>query len=79
MGEANYTTITSDKSKQTALILCAIGFVGIGGLHDFYLGKIGGGIIKLITANWFVIGTVVDIIKIANGTYKDGAGVPVRK
>ena len=79
MNEANYATITSDKSKQTALILCAIGFVAIGGLHDFYLGKIGGGIIKLITANWFVIGTVVDIIKIANGTYKDGAGVPVRK
>jgi len=79
MGETNYVIITSDKSKQTALILCAIGFVGIGGLHDFYLGRIGGGIIKLITINWFFIGTIVDIIKIANGTYKDGADVPVRK
>jgi len=79
MSEANYVTITSDKSKQTTLILCAIGFVGLGGLHDFYLGRIGGGIIKLITLNWFVIGTIVDIIKIANGTYKDGAGAPVRK
>lgn len=79
MSEANYTAITSDKSKQTALILCAIGFVGVGGLHDFYLGRIGSGIIKLITENWFLIGTIVDIIKIANGTYRDSAGVPVRK
>jgi TM2 domain-containing membrane protein YozV len=77
MSEANYVTVTSDKSKQTALILCAIGFVGLGGLHDFYLGRIGSGIIKLITLNWLIFGTVVDLIKIANGTYKDGAGAPV--
>ncbi len=41
---ANYTTITSDKSKKKALILCACG--GIFGIHDYYLGKIGSGLIK---------------------------------
>lgn len=79
MAEKQYVVQTSDKSKQTTLILCAIGFLGLGGLHDFYLGKVGLGLIKLITLNFFVIGSVVDIIKIANGTYTDGAGVAIRK
>lgn len=73
----NYTTITSDKSKKTALILCAIG--GMFGVHDFYLGKIGAGILKLFTANLFCIGWILDLIKIASGIYKDNAGAPVRK
>lgn len=76
---ANYTTITSDKSKQTAMILCCLGFIAIGGIHDFYLGNIGKGIIKLITCNWFLIGTIVDLIKISTGGYKDNAGAPLRQ
>lgn len=79
MDNSNYVTYTSDKSKDTALILCAIGFLGIGGLHDFYLGRIGMGLLKLITANWFMIGTIIDLIKLGSGTYRDGAGAPVRK
>ncbi len=76
---ADYTTITSDKSKQTALILCLLGFLGIGGIHDFYLGKYGAGIIKLLTANIFGIGTILDLIKISSGGYRDNAGAPLRK
>lgn len=72
-------TTTSHKSKQTTLILCLIGFVGLGGLHDFYVGKIGMGIVKIFTLNFFGIGTVIDLIKIACGTYTDGAGVAIRK
>ena len=72
-------TTTSHKSKQTTLILCLIGFVGLGGLHDFYVGKIGMGIVTLFTLNFFGIGTVIDLIKIAGGTYTDGAGVAIRK
>ena len=72
-------TVTSHKSKQTTLILCCLGFIGLGGLHDFYVGKIGGGIIKLITINWFLIGTIIDLVKIAGGTYTDGAGVAIRQ
>lgn len=76
---ANYTTITSDKNKKTALYLCLLGFLGIGGIHDFYLGKIGSGCIKLITANWFFIGTILDLIKISSGGYLDNSGQPLRK
>lgn len=76
---ANYTTITSDKEKKTAMLLCCLGFVGFGGIHDFYLGKIGSGIIKVCTANWFMIGTIIDLIKISTGSYKDNAGAPLRQ
>ena len=72
-------TTTSHKSKKTTLILCCLGFIGLGGIHDFYVGNIGKGIVKLITLNWFLIGTIVDLIKIASGTYTDGAGEAIRK
>lgn len=76
---ANYTTITSDKSKKTAMLLCCIGFIGIGGIHDFYLGNYGKGIIKLFTINWFMLGTILDLIKITSGGYKDNSGAPLRQ
>ena len=72
-----YVVRTSSKDKKVALILCAL--VGVFGIHDFYLGRIGSGILKLFTANFFVFGWIADIIKIATGTYKDGAGEPLRK
>lgn len=75
--DKKYVVHTSDRSKKTTLILtvCA-GFLGV---HDFYLGRIGMGILKLFTANFFFIGWICDMIKVASGTYKDGAGVPIRK
>lgn len=74
-----YTTIASDKSKKTTIILCCIGFLGVGGLHDFYLGSIKKGLIKIFTINWFLIGTIIDLIKILNGTYLDGSNQPVKR
>lgn len=76
---ANYTTIASDKSKKTALYLCLLGFLGIGGIHDFYLGKIGSGFLKLFTVNWFMFGTVLDLIKISSGGYLDNSGQPLKQ
>lgn len=76
---ANYTTMTSDKKKGTAMKLCCLGFLGAGGIHDFYLGNYGKGIIKICTVNWFMLGTVMDLIKIASGGYKDNAGAPLRQ
>ena len=73
----NYTTITSDKSKKKALKLCLFG--GIIGIHDFYLGNIGKGIIKVFTLNWCLLGWIIDLIKISTGSYKDNANAPLRK
>lgn len=74
---ANYTTLTSDKSKKTALILCAVG--GIFGLHYFYVGKIGKGFLYLFTAGLFVFGWIADLIKISTGGFKDNSGAPLRQ
>lgn len=43
----NYVTQTSDKDKKTALILCACG--GFLGIHQFYVGNIGKGILYIFT------------------------------
>lgn len=76
---SNYTTITSDKSKNTALILCLLGFLGVGGLHDFYVGRYFLGFVKLCTANFLMVGSIIDTIKIASGSYLDNAKAPLRK
>lgn len=74
---ANYTTITSDKKKKTALLCCIFG--GFLGIHQFYVGKIGKGILYLCTAGIFCIGWIIDIIKIATGGFLDNAGAPLRQ
>lgn len=73
----NYTTNTSDKSKSTALLLCI--FLGYFGIHYFYVGRIGMGILFLCTFGLFGIGWIVDIIRIAVGSFRDNVGAPLRK
>lgn len=68
---------TSHKSKTITLVLCIV--FGVMGIHDFYVGKIGMGIIKMLTGNFFLVGYILDIIKICSNNYKDGAGVVIRK
>lgn len=63
------------KSKITALLLCI--FLGGLGVHRFYVGKIGTGILWLLTGGLFGIGTIVDIIMIATGSFKDANDAPL--
>ena len=74
---ANYTTITSDKNKTTALLLCIFG--GVFGLHRFYVGKIGSGFVYLFTGGGLIFGWLIDIVTIATGGFRDNAGAPLRK
>lgn len=73
----NYVTVTSDKSKVVALILCI--FFGVLGIHYFYVGRVGRGLIALFTGNWFGIGWIIDIVVIATGGFKDNAGICLRQ
>ena len=75
---SNYVTNTSDKKRGTAIILCCLGFIGIGGLHYFYVGKWGKGFLYLFTMGLFLIGTVVDLIKLLLGSFRDNVGAPLR-
>lgn len=51
------------KNKIVALILCI--FFGLFGVHKFYEGKTGMGILYLFTMGLFGIGWIIDIINIA--------------
>ena len=65
----------SDKSRLVALLFCL--FLGALGIHRFYVGKTGTGILWLLTAGVFGIGTLVDFILICLGEFKDSDGEKV--
>ncbi len=64
-----------DKSKAAALLLCI--FFGGLGVHRFYTGKVGTGILWLCTGGMFGIGWIIDIIMIATGSFLDKYGYPL--
>ena len=69
---ANYVTITSDKKKWVAFFLCLLG--GFVGLHYFYVGRYGKGLLYIFTFGLFLIGWWCDLGKILNGKFKDNVG-----
>lgn len=50
----------STKSKGTAYVLWALGFLGLGGLHRLYLGKEASGVIYMLTLGLFLVGQIAD-------------------
>ena len=69
----------SEKEKTIALILAILGVFGVAGIHRFYVGKIGTGILWLLTGGLLLIGTIVDIVKIANGNFRDKEGAIIKR
>lgn len=68
--------LCSPKDKSMTLILCVV--LGMLGAHCFYAGKAGMGILYLFTGGLFGIGWIVDIIRIAAGSYTDSHGLPIK-
>ena len=63
------------KDWTTTLLLSV--FLGGFGVDRFYVGKIGTGIIKLLTLGGCGIWWLVDIILIATGSFTDANGQPL--
>lgn len=62
----------SEKDWLVTLLLCL--FLGSVGGHRFYTGKIGTGILQLITVGGCGIWTIIDLITIISGKFKDKDG-----
>ena len=64
--------VRSQKSKGAALVLCVL--LGYMGIHRFYVGKIGTGILWLLTLGCFGIGWIVDIVMLCCNKFADKSG-----
>ena len=65
------------KKKMVALILCVLGFFGLAGFHRMYVGKAGSGVLYLFTYGICLIGTIIDLISILSGGFRDSYGQPL--
>jgi TM2 domain-containing membrane protein YozV len=63
---------SSEKTRLVALLLCF--FVGVLGVHRFYVGKIGTGVAMILTFGGLGIWALIDLIMIICGAFKDSEG-----
>ena len=64
--------MNTDKRLLPAFLLCL--FLGSLGLHRFYAGKIGTGVLMLLTLDGLGIWTLIDLIMLVCGAFKDRNG-----
>jgi TM2 domain-containing membrane protein YozV len=69
---ATQTAATGSKSWIATLLICF--FLGSLGIHRFYVGKVGTGILMLITFGGLGVWTLIDFITIAVGKFSDKQG-----
>ncbi len=65
-------TDISSKSRLISFLLCV--FLGYLGVHRFYVGKIGTGLLMLCTAGGLGVWWLIDVIFIACGSFRDKDG-----
>ncbi|RBP47354.1 TM2 domain-containing protein [Roseimicrobium gellanilyticum] len=67
----------SDKKFLPTLLLAI--FLGGLGVHRFYVGKVGTGVLQLLTCGGIGVWALIDIIMIAMGNFRDKNGLPLAK
>lgn len=75
--EQNHSAKPYRRNYFIALVISI--FVGEFGIDRFYMGKIGTGILKLITLGGIGIWWIIDIVLIATGEMRDKNGHPLTK
>lgn len=65
----NSFIIESPKSGFAALLFCL--FLGMFGVHRFYVGKIGTGLLMILTGGGFGIWVLIDLILIVSNRFED--------
>ena len=58
------------KEANITLVTALLGFLSVAGVHRFYLGQMGMGILYLLTAGLCFIGTIVDVVNHKALTYR---------
>lgn len=67
----------SPKLRIIAFLLCT--FFGGFGIHRFYVGKVGTGLLMMFTLGFLGLWTLIDWIMILAGAFKDKQGRPITK
>lgn len=70
----NGLKLSRKPTKGGTAALCALGFLGFAGLHRFYTKDIAIGWLQLFTFGGLFIWTLIDLIIILAGKYKDANG-----
>lgn len=68
----------STKKKSVAIFLCCLSFIGLGGMHRFYVGKKASGFLHLFTLGFMLIGTIVDLVSLSKGNFTDCNGLKLK-
>jgi TM2 domain-containing membrane protein YozV len=73
------TNKTKVSTKSRLVLVLLTWFFGVWGIHRFYLGKIGTGILMFLTLGGFGIWYLIDLIMAIAGEMTDKEGKPIRK
>jgi TM2 domain-containing membrane protein YozV len=66
---------STDKRILPAFLLCFL--FGVFGAHRFYVGKVGSGVVQLLTLGGLGIWALVDLILIICGAFTDDNGIKI--